>query len=357
VAPDKVQCVPVALPIRYRSADEDSIRWCGFPFRSGDIVISARSRSGTTWTQMICALLVFQTSELPAPLGQLSPWLDWLVAPRDEVFARLSAQRHRRIIKTHTPLDGIPWDTRATYVVVARNPLDAAVSMYHHYDNIDRERYCQLTGQTNGDKPRRPPVGEWLLSWIDADEEPRTQLDSLPGMMYHLAGAWALRAESNVVLVHYDDLATDLEGEMRRLAARLEIDISDHLWPALVESATFAGMRARSAQLAPGPAGMFKNSEAFFRRGFSGAGRDLLSDRELAHYRARAEQLAPPDLVAWLHREHAPGASITRPRAPVPQDWYLGNRQPNGQAGRPNHLSGHDADNTEERTADHDGTL
>jgi hypothetical protein len=40
---------------------------------------------------MICALLVFQTPDLPAPLGQLSPWLDHLIAPRDQVYARLAA--------------------------------------------------------------------------------------------------------------------------------------------------------------------------------------------------------------------------------------------------------------------------
>jgi hypothetical protein len=56
------------VPIRYQSAEEDSARWSGFPFREGDIVISARSKSGTTWMQMICALLVFRTPDLPAPL-------------------------------------------------------------------------------------------------------------------------------------------------------------------------------------------------------------------------------------------------------------------------------------------------
>jgi aryl sulfotransferase len=117
------------LPVRYRSADEDSARWLGFPFRPGDIVISTRSKSGTTWVQMICALLVFQTPDLPAPLSELSPWLDWLVTPRDEVYTRLAAQNHRRFVKTHTPLDGIPLDPRATYVVVARHPLDRAVSL------------------------------------------------------------------------------------------------------------------------------------------------------------------------------------------------------------------------------------
>jgi hypothetical protein len=78
-----------STPIRYQSPDEDSARWLGFPFRDGDIVISTRSKTGTTWVQTICALLIFQTPELPAPLAQLSPWLDHLIEPRDEVYARV----------------------------------------------------------------------------------------------------------------------------------------------------------------------------------------------------------------------------------------------------------------------------
>jgi sulfotransferase family protein len=46
------------------------------------------------------------------------------------VFAQLAAQEHRRFIKTHTPLDGIPLDPRVTYLVTARHPLDVAVSLY-----------------------------------------------------------------------------------------------------------------------------------------------------------------------------------------------------------------------------------
>ncbi len=39
---------------RYRSPDEDSARWLDFAYRPGDIVISTRSKHGTTWMQMIC---------------------------------------------------------------------------------------------------------------------------------------------------------------------------------------------------------------------------------------------------------------------------------------------------------------
>jgi hypothetical protein len=293
------------IPHRYVSVDEDSGRWLGFPFRPGDIVISTRSKSGTTWMQMICALLVFQTPDLPAPLTRLSPWLDWLILPPDEVRARLTAQEHRRFIKTHTPLDGIVLDSRATYIVVARHPLDAAVSLYYQSLNLDRALMRRLSGQPEPAQPPapKPPVEQWLPSYIDEEVDPREDLDSLPGMMWHLSDAWARRDEPNVVLVHYDDLSADLEGEMRRLAARLGVTVAEEVWPRLVEAATFKHMRARAEELAPDPSGIFKNREAFFRQGTSGSGRQLLTDEDQARYHARTAKLAPSDLLTWLHRE------------------------------------------------------
>jgi aryl sulfotransferase len=230
------------------------------------------------------------------------------------VLARLDAQRHRRFIKTHTPLDGIPLDQRATYIVVARHPLDMAVSMYHQGDNIDRARMRELTGQSERSgppRPRRPPE-EWLLGWIDSGDDPRQEMDSLPGVMWHLSDAWARRGGPNVLLFHYDELSVDLAGQMRRLAGELGITVPGPVWPGLVQAATFEQMRAAAGRLVPG-GGVLKNSAAFFRRGSSGAGRELLSDDEFAHYLARAAELAPPDLLAWLHarrseRETAPPA-------------------------------------------------
>jgi hypothetical protein len=291
-----------AFPVRYRSADEDSARWAGFPFREGDIVISTRSKTGTTWVQMICALLIFQTPDLPASLGQLSPWLDFLTTPREQVYALLAAQRHRRFIKTHTPLDGIPLDPRATYIVTARHPLDMAVSLYHQGANIDRARMRELTGQPGPAEPPRPPrpLHEWLTGWIDADPDPREEMDSLPGVMWHLSDAWARRGEPNVMLVHYDDLSADLGGQMRRIAGRLGITVQEQAWPALVRAATFESMRAGADRFVPG-GGVLKDNSAFFRRGRSGAGREVLTSGEVAHYRARAAQLAPADMLGWLH--------------------------------------------------------
>lgn len=291
-------------PVRYRSADEDSGRWLGFPYRQGDIVISTRSKSGTTWVQMICALLVFQTPELPDTLVALSPWLDWLGAPRSEVYAQLSAQRHRRFIKSHTPLDGIPLDPRCTYIVTARHPLDSAVSLYHQGENLDRSRIRQLLGRPGPEAPLpvRPPLHEWLVAWIDQDADPRDQLDSLPGVMSHLTDAWWRRDDPNIVLVHFDDLCADLGGEMRRLAHLLGITVPEDRWAELIGAATFEAMRADAGRIAPDPSGILKDSAAFFRRGGSGAGVDQLTDDEVERYRVRVAELAPADLLEWLHR-------------------------------------------------------
>jgi len=296
-------------PHRYVSPDEDSGRWVGFRFRDGDIVVSTRSKSGTTWMQMICAVLVLGTPDLPGPLSDLSPWLDQITKQRDEVIADLEAQPHRRVIKTHTPLDGIPLDPRATYIVVARHPLDMAVSLYHQSQNIDRERVRELTGADEAETAPTESLREWLLAWIAARSDPREELDSLPGVMWHLSDAWARRDTPNIVLCHYDDLSADLDGEMRQLADVLGISVPEDVWPDLVRAATFESMKGRADQLLANRDGVFKDISVFFRTGRSGSGREQLTDEELAVYRERAGQLAPPDLLAWLHRDQ--GGSST----------------------------------------------
>ena len=289
---------------RYVSPDEDSARWASFPFREGDIVISTRSKHGTTWMQMICALLVLRTPDLPEPLGEMSPWLDRLTAPEADLFADLAAQHHRRFLKTHTPLDGIPLEPEVTYIVVARHPLDAAVSLYHQGDNIDREVLRRLVGRAEPIAPPtpRPGLHDWLVEWIEEDPAPTESLDSLPGVMWHLTDAWSRRSEPNVLLVHYDDLQRDLDAAMRGLASRLAIEVDEAAWPALVRAASFSEMSARAEALLPDRNGILRDPAAFFRRGTSGAGREVLTEPELARYDERARVLASPDLRGWLHR-------------------------------------------------------
>lgn len=262
-------------------SDDRNAQLQAFPFRAGDIVISTPAKCGTTWMQMICALLVFQTPELPAPLYELSP-------PLATSFEELEAQQHRRFIKTHIALDGLPLRPDVSYIVVGRHPLDQAVSLYYQDLNMD-------------DDGPAPAVEDWLHARCHGDGPLKDQ-DNLDGIMWHLYYAWTLRTRSNVLLTHYDDLSADLDGEMRRIAAWLGITVPGEIWPDLVQAATFEKMKSRADDLAPSPEAL-KDPSAFFRRGRSGSARELLTERDLAAYRARAKALAPADFLAWLHRD------------------------------------------------------
>jgi aryl sulfotransferase len=282
-------------------------RWADFPFRHGDIVVSTWPKTGTTWVQMICALLIFQTPELPTPLSELSPWLDLSSVSRDEVYAQLAAQEHRRIIKTHLPLSDITVDPRATYIAVGRHPLDSALSLYHQNDNKVSVPDDATSRPPEADRrPQRSmSLREWLLRWIDMEPSPQVDYHYLAEMLRHLSAAWARRDEPNVVLVHYEDLSADLEGEMRRIAARLGITVPEASWPSLVKAATFERMRADPDRFLTSGL-ILKDNAAFFRSGTSGEGRALLTSAEFTRYRARVAPLASPDLLAWLHRDDGP---------------------------------------------------
>src|SRR5690348_10666612 len=134
-----------------------AVRWAAFPFRPDDLPISTPTKSGTTWMQMICALLVFQTPDLPAPLTDLSPWLDWGRNSREQAYARINEQRHRRFIKTHMPLHDIPSIPGVTYIVVARNPLDSAICYFHQRGNIAAMHVSQHGGPPDASRPAESP--------------------------------------------------------------------------------------------------------------------------------------------------------------------------------------------------------
>ena len=144
------------------------------------------------------------------------------------------------------------------------------------------------------------------MAWVSGEASPQEDLDSIRGYFWHLTDAWQRRDEANVVLVHYDDLLGDLQGEMRRLAGRLNISIPESKWPELVQAASFATMRAQADDVLPTNSGIHKSSTAFFRRGSSGAGAEELTAPELSLYRQRAVELAQADALAWLDRALTP---------------------------------------------------
>lgn len=288
---------------RYQGTMSDSSRWERFGFRPDDVVISTPAKCGTTWTQQIVGSLLLDRPVLGVPISEISPWLDMKTRTDDEVFTALDAQTHRRFIKTHTPLDGVPYHESVTYFAVARHPLDVALSDKDHGTNMDRERAVELIQAATG-KPLVPNTTtkhpdsddeHTHLRWfIDNDNAPTgSGPNGLADYCDQISVCWNRRHLPNVHLLHYHDMWNDLAGEMRRVADALGVPVDDDRWHEFVEAATLDSMRGRAAEAAPeAHVGMWQNTDAFFHKGGRRKWAEVLSDEELARFHERLDALA-----------------------------------------------------------------
>ena len=299
----------VARPERvhkYSSPVYESDRWDAFTHRDGDIVVCTPPKCGTTWMQMICALLVHQTAELPQPLTRLSRWVERVAQPIEEVDAELAAQPWRRVLKSHTPLDGLPYFDDVSYVVCCRDPRDAFLSMLDHFANLSEESLAD-GARRRGESPEAglpfsmEPNALFPI-WQTVPDKPWTE-DGVPfGSMTHFSTTWWVhRQRENICFVHYADLSADLDGEMRRVSEFLGIPVNEERWPELVRAASFAAMRDNADTAAPGAhLGEWKDNGAFFKRARMGEWRDVLSQENQGLYESLSLERLPPTLKAWI---------------------------------------------------------
>jgi len=301
--------------VTYRTFLADSERWMRFEHRPGDIVISTPPKSGTTWTQMLCALSVFDGPDFPAQLDALSPWLDMLIRSEDEVFSIYDRQTHQRFIKTHTPLDGLPLRDDVTYVVVGRDPRDVMVSWEHHRANMDLELLMASIAEAGGLEdlagvvaPAPPDPDPAVRFRQFVEEAPSTGLLSLANVLHHLGTGWERRHQPNVGLFHFLDYQRDLVAEMARLSELCGFDLDRNRFEALAPEAGIARMRDRAHELAPGmaKADHWKDATGFFRSGASGEWADRVTPDDLRRYAERVTELEPEPLARWAHEGGSP---------------------------------------------------
>ena len=122
------------LTREYVSYIFDSRNWRLYRPRPGDIVVSTSYKSGTTWMQNILRHLLFPLEPRPK-VSAVSPWLDRR-SDGGAVMAMLEGQEHRRFIKSHLPIDALPFHPEVRYIVVVRDPRDVFMSFWNHYSSM-----------------------------------------------------------------------------------------------------------------------------------------------------------------------------------------------------------------------------
>lgn len=291
----------------YQNHHLDSTRWAYCTPRDDDIVISTPYKSGTTWTQEIVLHLIFLGQETPHR-WEVSPWLDDRYRPLEEVLGLLEQQRHRRCIKTHLALDGLPFYPHVKYIVVGRDPRDVFMSLWNHYTSHTPDYYRflnELPGLVGAPFPPAPgDIHEFWRSWISQSWF-SWEHEGYPywGNMHHLQTWWDYRRLDNILLVHFADLLAEPFQEIRRIAGYLDIPASDEQIASVVQQTSLTAMRARAEQHDVGMGHVWVNGpRSFFYKGTNGRWSEVLSGEELAMYDGTAAKVLTPECRAWLEQ-------------------------------------------------------
>lgn len=292
---------PIAWPVKQRELHNhhfDSTIWNDFRFRDDDIIVATYAKSGTTWTQQILAQMLFGPDPGLA-VADMSPWLDLRVPPKAEKLPLVEAQQHRRFLKTHLPVDALVFSPRARYIYLGRDGRDVVWSLYNHHANANRLWYAALN-DTPGrvGPPIEPPPDDIRLywrEWMDRDGHPFWPFWD------NVRSWWQVRDLPNVMLVHFNELKRDMPGQMRRIAAFLDIPVAEADWPRIEEYCSFAWMKRHATRSVPlGGAFWDAGAEVFIHRGVNGRWSDTLSAEEVAEYEARAIRELGPECARWL---------------------------------------------------------
>ena len=276
----------------------DSTIWNDFQFRDDDIFVATYGKSGTTWVQQIISQLLFDGEE-GIETAEMSPWVDLRVPPKEVKLPALEAQTHRRFLKTHLPVDALVFSEKAKYVYIGRDGRDVVWSMYNHHANANQAWYDALN-ETPGlvgppiDRPNESIV-EYFAEWLEQDGYPWYPF------WENIRSWWAIRDLPNVHLMHFVNLKDDMPGEMRKLAAFLDIPINEEKWDDIVEHCTFDYMKAHATKSVPlGGAFWDGGAQTFIHKGTNGRWRDVLSTEIVSAYEQRAKTELGEECADWL---------------------------------------------------------
>jgi len=263
----------------------DVHRWDQIFLNMGDIIISTYPKSGTTREQMTFLQLIRGPLE-GINVTELSPYVDLCIESVEGVIDRIAEQKeYRRVLKSHLPLEYLPYNKEVDYIDVWRHPLDLAVSLFHHHNNANNAMFVAInenrSKNTEEFLPNTLSLKEWIARWVDQDGYPYWSYSK------HINSTCKFKHLKNVHLFHYGDLAKNgLLFEIRKRMNILGLDFKGKKLEEIVDLCSFIKMKEQARTSAPygGVIWGKGKGEEFFRNGKSGEWREIFTEQEASRF-------------------------------------------------------------------------
>ena len=225
---------------------------------SGVISVSYFVASGTRWLQEILYAVVQggQTDRVgQQDTDERFPFLESSISQPGQPLPMdiLPTLPSPRLIKTHLQREFFDhaFNKTAKFVVLVRNPKDVLVSYYHFYRNMPRfDFHREFDYFFELFKAKKLLQGDWF-DWLEG---------------------WVKEFEnSNCIFVTYEDMQTDINKEIRRLAEFLGKNFSEDTISAIAQSCSFENLKNKAN---------LPQETKVFRKGVTGDWRNQLSAKQ-----------------------------------------------------------------------------
>ena len=277
----------------------DSTYWNDFKFRDDDIIIATWGKLGTTWVQQIVAQFIFKGETVGLPVGDMSMWVDFRLPPLEVKQPLLDAQQHRRFLKTHLPVDALVFSPKAKYIYVGRAGRDSVWSTYNQHVNLLDWVYEALEELPDMgpviQRPTTEDLREYYYEWYKNEGYPFWPF------WENIRSWWAVRDLPNVMMLHFQKLKDDMQGEMRRVGKFLGCEVDEAKWEEMVLHCTFDYMKENAPESAPLQGSLWAGgAKTFVNKGTNGRWRDTLTDEDVAMCEKRCDDELGADCARWL---------------------------------------------------------
>jgi hypothetical protein len=244
-----------------------------FDPRPGDVYLASYARSGTTWLQMILYQLTTDGNMDFEHITQRIPYFERaLMQGRD-----LNRLPSPRIFKTHLRYDYLP---KGPYkrIYIARNGKDVLVSCYYFF-----LAHSQFKGSFD----------QFFRRFMAGNVQ--------PGSWFRHVAEWSAHAaDPNVLFLRYEDLVSDFELTLKRIAGFLGLPLSEEKRAFVAERSSFQFMKQHEDKFGFLQEVLLEQGftgEGFIRQGKTGAGKEHLSPaQEAAFDQAAAVVIMPAPL-------------------------------------------------------------
>ena len=206
------------------ATEEGIAKGLAFEPEPSDVFITPYPKCGTTWTQQIVHGLRTRGSMDFDEITAVVPWIE--LAHDMGIDVHREQAGSPRAFKSHLDWEQIPKGGR--YINVYRDPKDALLSMYRFMEGWTFETGAiSLTEYAN----------EFFLKRADESD-----------YWMHGASWWRQRDRSDVLLLCFEHMKTNLSATVERIADFIGCPLDDELRTLVVEQSGIAFMKRHASQ-------------------------------------------------------------------------------------------------------------